>query len=45
MNLYTVFIFIILSVNILFGQEKLLPPKTEINNPSLDEFITELKSA
>ena len=45
MNLHAVFIFIILAVNILFGQEKLFPPKTEINNLILDEFITGLKSA
>ncbi len=45
MNLYTIVIFIIFSVNVFFGQEKLLPPKMEINNPILDKFITELKIA
>jgi len=45
MNLYTTFIIIIFSVNVFFGQEKLLPPKIEINNPILDKFITELKIA
>lgn len=45
MNLYAIFILIIFSVNISFGQEKLPPPKMEINNPILDEFVTELKNA
>ena len=40
-----IFISLFLIINSSLGQEKLLPPKMEINDPVLEEFISDLKNA
>lgn len=45
MKRYIFFIILFFIINSSFGQEKLLPQKMEINDPLLNEFITNLKNA
>ena len=45
MKLTTIFIALFFINISSFGQEKLFPPKTEIKEPVLNEFITDLKNA
>jgi hypothetical protein len=45
MKKHLIFISLFFIINSMFGQEKLLPPKMEIKDPVLKEFITNLKNA
>ena len=45
MKKHFIFISLFFIVNSMFGQEKLIPPKMEIKDSVLNEFITNLKNA
>ncbi len=45
MKKHLIFTFLFFMINSAFGQEKLLPPKAEINDLALKEFIDNLKNA
>lgn len=45
MKKHIIFILLFFIINSSFGQKKLLPPKMEINDPVLKEFISNLKDA